>query len=84
MGHVLGVIAYGFGTIIAFAVIVALIYLFVKDVTQKQHTILRNFPVVGHLRYYFEELGEYSASISSWATAKKCRLIAPPAAGCTA
>ena len=24
------------------------------DVTQKQHTILRNFPVIGHFRYLLE------------------------------
>ena len=27
------------------------------DVTQKKHTILRNFPVVGHLRYVLERIG---------------------------
>ena len=59
MEHFISMMAYGLGTLIAFAIVVALIYLFIKDVTQKQHTILRNFPVVGHLRYYFEELGEY-------------------------
>ena len=59
MEHMLMVVTYGLGTIIAFAVIVGLVYLFIRDVTQKQHTILRNFPIVGHLRYYFEELGEY-------------------------
>ena len=57
--HMGTVVAYGLGTIIAFAVIIGLIYLFIRDVTQKQHTILRNYPVIGHLRYYFEELGEY-------------------------
>ena len=57
--HMGTVVAYGLGTIIAFVVIVGLIYLFIRDVTQKQHTILRNFPVIGHLRYYFEEMGEY-------------------------
>jgi glutamate synthase domain-containing protein 2 len=59
MGHVFGVMAYGVGTLIAFVVAVAIVYLFIKDITQKKHTILRNFPVVGHLRYFFEELGEY-------------------------
>ena len=40
-------------------VVSAIVYVFIKDMTQKQHTILRNFPIIGHLRYYFEELGEY-------------------------
>ena len=59
MEHVFGVMAYGLGTIVAMLVLGSIVYLFIKDVTQKQHTILRNFPVIGHLRYYFEELGEY-------------------------
>lgn len=29
----------------------------VYDVTQRQHTILRNFPIVGHLRYLLETVG---------------------------
>ena len=28
-----------------------------RDLTQKQHAILRNFPVVGHLRYQLERFG---------------------------
>ena len=59
MEHVFGVMAYGLGTIVAMLLLGSIVYLFIKDVTQKQHTILRNFPVIGHLRYYFEELGEY-------------------------
>ena len=27
------------------------------DVTQKQHAILRNFPIIGHFRYLFEAVG---------------------------
>ena len=27
------------------------------DLTQKKHAILRNFPVVGHFRYWLEALG---------------------------
>ncbi|MBL8379098.1 MAG: FMN-binding glutamate synthase family protein [Burkholderiales bacterium] len=59
MEHAFGMAAYGLGIFVAFVVAAALIFLFVRDVTQKQHTILRNYPIVGHLRYYFEELGEY-------------------------
>lgn len=29
----------------------------VHDVTQRQHAILRNFPVIGHFRYLFETVG---------------------------
>jgi glutamate synthase domain-containing protein 2 len=40
-------------------VLMALVYFYVKDITQKQHAILRNYPILGHLRYFFEQLGEY-------------------------
>ena len=30
----------------------------VRDLTQKKHAVTRNFPVIGHLRYLFEELGQ--------------------------
>ncbi len=33
--------------------------LYVHDVTQRQHTILRNYPVIGHFRYFAETWGEY-------------------------
>jgi hypothetical protein len=36
-----------------------LVYLYVQDVTQEKHAVLRNFPLVGRLRYFFEQLGEY-------------------------
>lgn len=35
------------------------IYTAWKDRHQKEHAILINFPVVGHLRYYFEHLGKF-------------------------
>src|SRR4051812_30608134 len=28
-----------------------------RDLTQKQHAILRNFPIVGHFRYWLETIG---------------------------
>lgn len=31
----------------------------VHDTVQTRHTILRNYPLIGHLRYFFEGLGEY-------------------------
>ncbi len=36
---------------------VALVALVVHDLTQRRHAILRNFPVVGHLRYLLEAIG---------------------------
>ncbi|HWI39492.1 MAG TPA: glutamate synthase-related protein, partial [Burkholderiales bacterium] len=53
------ILSYGIGTLIAFAVIATLVILFIRDITQKKHSVLRNYPVIGRLRYKFEELGEY-------------------------
>ena len=53
------VLSYGIGTLFAFAVILFVVFIFIQDVTQKKHGVLRNFPVIGHLRYFFEQLGEY-------------------------
>jgi glutamate synthase domain-containing protein 2 len=53
------VLSYGIGTLAGFALIIALVFVFISDITQKKHGVLRNYPVVGRLRYFFEELGEY-------------------------
>jgi glutamate synthase domain-containing protein 2 len=53
------VLSYGIGTLIALGVVAALAFVFISDITQKKHGVLRNYPIVGHLRYYFEQLGEY-------------------------
>lgn len=39
-----------------FSLLFPLILLWIYDVTQKKHTILRNFPVLGHIRYFLEFL----------------------------
>ncbi len=56
---VMDVLSYGIGTLVGFALIVAFVFVFVSDITQKKHGVLRNYPVIGRLRYFFEELGEY-------------------------
>jgi glutamate synthase domain-containing protein 2 len=35
------------------------IVFYISDVTQTQHTIRRNYPVIGRFRYLFEKLGEF-------------------------
>jgi hypothetical protein len=59
MDGMLSVLSYGIGTILGIVLIGALIVLIIHDVTQKKHTVLRNFPVIGRLRFFFENLGEY-------------------------
>jgi glutamate synthase domain-containing protein 2 len=53
------ILSYGIGTLTAFAVIGALFFVFVRDITQKKHSVLRNYPIIGRFRYFFEQLGEY-------------------------
>ena len=42
-----------------YIVIIGLVWLFLHDVLQKGHAIQRNYPVIGHFRYMFENMGEY-------------------------
>jgi glutamate synthase domain-containing protein 2 len=37
--------------------LLGLAVLAVRDLMQKKHAVTRNFPIIGHLRYFFEELG---------------------------
>jgi len=49
-------------TIFIFAVgifILFLIGVYIADVTQTKQTILRNYPIIGHFRYYFEHIGTF-------------------------
>jgi glutamate synthase domain-containing protein 2 len=59
MDDMLHIVKVGLGVLVALFVFVAIIVMFIRDVTQKQHTVLRNYPVIGRFRYWFEELGEY-------------------------
>ena len=53
------ILSYGAGTLIAILLVAVLAFVFISDITQKKHGVLRNYPVVGHLRYVFEQMGEY-------------------------
>lgn len=44
---------------VALVLVCWLIYMYVVDVNQTRHTIRRNYPVIGRLRYRFEHLGEF-------------------------
>lgn len=39
--------------------VLAVVVMYIIDVTQTTHTVRRNFPVVGRFRYLFEHLGEF-------------------------
>ena len=59
MAEVLGVFHVSLGVLLALLGALVLIFWYLRDITQKRHTVLRNFPIVGHLRFFFESLGEY-------------------------
>ncbi|MFN0038817.1 MAG: FMN-binding glutamate synthase family protein [Burkholderiales bacterium] len=59
MSELLGILSYGIGTIVGVVLIGLVVFWFVQDITQKKHAVLRNFPVIGRLRYFFEKQGEY-------------------------
>lgn len=39
--------------------LLALIIVYILDVTQNKQALRRNYPVIGHFRYFFEHLGEF-------------------------
>ena len=52
MTGIMGVISYGLGTVIGFFLVGVLVFWFIQDVTQKKHTVLRNYPVIGRLGFF--------------------------------
>ncbi|MBS4019223.1 MAG: FMN-binding glutamate synthase family protein [Dechloromonas sp.] len=59
MSEIVGVFHVSLGVMVVLVLAVLLLFWYLRDVTQKRHTVLRNFPIVGHLRFFFESLGEY-------------------------
>lgn len=40
-------------------VLLVIVVTFILDVTQTEHAIKRNYPVIGRFRYFFEKIGEF-------------------------
>ena len=59
MSEALSILSVGAGTLLAIVVFAVIVFWFIEDVTQKKHAVLRNYPVIGRLRYFFEKQGEY-------------------------
>ncbi len=58
----IGTIAYWAVVVLGWAaglVLLVLAVLFVQDLLQKEHSVRRNFPLLGRLRYFLERQGEY-------------------------
>ncbi len=41
------------------ALVIAVVVMYIIDITQTSHSVRRNYPVVGRFRYLFESLGEF-------------------------
>lgn len=41
------------------ALVISMVVMYIVDITQSQHTIRRNYPVIGRFRYLFERLGKF-------------------------
>jgi glutamate synthase domain-containing protein 2 len=54
----LSIVATIFTLMLCFGLI-AIVVIYIADVTQTRQAIRRNYPVVGHFRYFFEHLGEF-------------------------
>ncbi len=53
------IVSYGIGSIIGLIVVLTLLFLLIRDIVQKKHSVLRNYPLIGRLRYFLESQGEY-------------------------
>jgi glutamate synthase domain-containing protein 2 len=53
------IVSYGIGSIIGLIVVLTLLFWLIRDIVQKKHSVLRNYPLIGRLRYFLESQGEY-------------------------
>lgn len=52
------VMAYAFIFVVG-SILLAIVVLYILDVTQTSHAIRRNYPVIGRFRYLFENMGKF-------------------------
>ena len=76
MSEAIQILSVGAGTLLAIVVFAVIVFWFIEDVTQKKHAVLRNYPVIGRLRFFFEDLSEYFRQYFSPMIARKCRSTA--------
>ncbi|MCP5251631.1 MAG: FMN-binding glutamate synthase family protein [Burkholderiales bacterium] len=50
---------YSLSTMLGLIIIGMIVFWFIQDITQKKHSVLRNYPVIGRLRFFFEQQGKY-------------------------
>jgi len=59
MSGAINLIIYSLATMLGVVIVGIIVFWFIQDVTQKKHSVLRNYPVIGRLRYIFERQGKY-------------------------
>ncbi len=57
LADILTIIAFTFCAIVLLILIVTGFYVHHMDRSQKQHPVLRNYPIIGRARYFFETIG---------------------------
>jgi glutamate synthase domain-containing protein 2 len=55
----LSIVSYSLGTLIGFVLVASFLIWLIRDIVQKKHAVLRNYPVIGHLRFFFEKQGDF-------------------------
>lgn len=58
----ISIVSYSLGSIFGMLLLLLLLLLLfwlVSDIVQKKHTVLRNYPLIGRLRYFLEKQGEF-------------------------
>ena len=61
-------------TVFIFAIGLLILFLmgvYIADITQTKQAIRRNYPVIGHFRYYFEHIGTISWHLAQPATSDR-------------
>lgn len=59
MSSILDIVIISFGAMLGLVIVGLILLWFIQDVTQKKHSVLRNYPVIGRLRFILENQGKY-------------------------
>ncbi|WLD94689.1 FMN-binding glutamate synthase family protein [Alkalihalobacillus sp. AL-G] len=57
LANYLTIISFFTAIVILIGLLIVIVYLYFVDRTQKEHPVLRNYPMVGRARYFFENIG---------------------------
>ena len=74
----LNIITYSIVIFISFIFIVTLAFWLARGSVQNKHAVVRNYAIIGHLRYFLENQGEFFGNISLLASAMKYHLTGQP------